>query len=291
MAADEFTLGQYVEALREHLTQFPPTDGFRLLEVREEGDEVAVVFRWRGNPHTFVIRFDRDFAGFFGEEDLEMRVPHDGAELEFWCENIQFWLMEELDTGHLARARRHREGEEIVLTSPPGTPALDDEEVWVHDVPQFAGEFTLPWRIRLRMAPRMLMARLRGRPANFGWAAWAPLDEPPGDGLRDGDWLAEAGLDPARVRAIRADGRLLVWLQASGDTQVEPLAFGQCAVVATDDPEVALVEVLETADGAPTGTRQHLVDAAVHAAADQGVRRLLVPDGAGGTEVVDTALL
>lgn len=289
--ATDLPIVQHVDALRQHLTRYPPTEGFHLVAVREDGGEVAVVFRWRRNPHTFVIRFDRDFAGPFGEEDLEMRVPHEGAEIKYWCENIQFWLMEELDTGHLVRSRRHREGDEVVLTSQPGTPAVDDEQVWVDDVPQFVREFTLPWKIRLRMAPRMLIARLRGRPATLGWTALAPLDEPPGDGLRDGDWLSDSGLDPARVRAIRAEGRLLVWLQAMGDGTVDDPALGQCAVVATDDPEVALVEVLETAVGAPTSARQHLVEAAVHAAADEGAHRLLVPDGAGGTEVVDTALL
>lgn len=283
---DTRPISDHVSALRVHLARHPPTEGFHLITVREDSDEVAVVFRWKVNPHTFVIRFGTDFAGPYSDAEM---WPEGQDPLEAWCDDVQFWLMEELDTGLLTRAARRREGEEIVLVLELPTD-LVDEGVWVTDVPQYAREVRLPWRIGLRMAPRMLLAHIRGREASFGWTAWAPLDESPGDGLRDGEWLAKAGLDPARVRVIRDEARLLVWLQAMGDGSVDDPAFGQCVVVSTDDPEVALVEVLETAGGAPTSARQWLVDGAVHAAADLGARTVLVPDVTGGHERIDTAL-
>lgn len=117
-----------------------------------------------------------------------------------------------------------------------------------------------------------------------------PLEEgTPSDGLTDGQWLTQAGLDPARVRALRGEGRLVAWLQAAGGCG-ESEWVGQCAVVTTHDPGVASVEVLEVASGASQETRQRLVDAAVRAAADAGARTVLVPDADDGVQSIDTAL-
>lgn len=56
------------------------------------------------------------------------------------------------------------------------------------------------------------------------------------------------------------------------------------------EQDVACIEVLELSEDAPHDARQRMVDAAVHAAADLGVRTILVPDGQGGHEAVGTAL-
>lgn len=280
------TAVDHAAALRDHLSRYPPSDGFHLVDVRGRGDEVAVVFRWQRNRHTFVIHFGTNFSGVYGDEDADLRM---GDELTSWCEDVGFWLMEELGTGHLTRATRHRDGEDIVLTTPTPTDGTEPRPgVWVGDVPQYAPEMTVPWPVRLRMSPWLLWARLRGRSASFGWSAWAPADVPEGDGRTDGEWLREAGLDPTGVRLVRDEGRLLAWLQALGKGS-ERLALGQCAVVSTDDPDVALVQVLKLADGAPAVTRTCLVESAVHAAADAGTRAVHVP-GAGGAERIDTAL-
>lgn len=273
------SLAEHTDALRAHLTRYRPTEGFDLLEVREDGDEVAVVFRWRRNPHPFVIRFGRGFAAFFAEEE--------GAGLDVWCEDVRLWLMEELDTGLLARADRRREGGEIVLT--PSSDGHRPRAAWVDEVPQFGPEPRLPWRLRALLALRGRIARWRGQPAAYVWATWAPVDQPPGDGRRDGGWLAEAGLDVARVRAVRDEGRLFAWWQAWAH---EPggNVVGQCAVVSTPDPDVAEILVLEVTDGAPSGARDELVLSAVHAAADEGARTVLVPTTDGGAEAVDSAL-
>ena len=135
----------------------------------------------------------------------------------------------------------------------------------------------------------MLLAVLRGRSFSFGWLADVDTEAEAGDGASDGSWLARAGLDPGRVRAIRAEGRLLVWLQLLGKDLADGPA-GQCAVVTCPEQDVACTEVLELSEDAPHDARQRMVDAAVHAAADLGVRTLLVPGGQGGHEAVDTAL-
>lgn len=135
----------------------------------------------------------------------------------------------------------------------------------------------------------MLLALLRGRSFSFGWLADVDTEAEAGDGASDGSWLAGAGLDPGRVRAIRAEGRLLVWLQLLGEDLAEGPA-GQCAVVTCPEQDVACIEVLELSEAAPHDARQRMVDAAVHAAADLGVRTLLVPDDQGGHEAVGTAL-
>lgn len=288
----ERPIAEHAAALRRFLSHDPPTEGFHLVDVRAEattGDEVAVVFRWRRNPHTFVVRFGRDLEGPYSDHEA---WPEGQDPVEAWCEDVQFWLMEELDTGLLARASRHREGEVIALTAvaPPPAPAEpDSDQVWIDHVPQFAPEMRLPWQVHVRLALRTVLARLMGRRAALGWATWGPLDAEPGDGVRDGEWLADAGMNPAAVRAIRDDGRLLVWLQALTDA-LEDQAVGQCAVVTTVDPQIVRMEVLETTSRAPEGLRDRLVLAGVHAAADEGARTVLVPDGRGGDEAVDTAL-
>ncbi|WP_282072222.1 hypothetical protein [Janibacter hoylei] len=299
----EHPIAEHAKALHHHLTFHPPTEGFHLVDVRAEigtesttGDEVAVVFRWRRNPHTFVVRFGRDLQGPYSDHEA---WPEGQNPLEAWCEDVQFWLMEELDTGLLARATRQREGEVVALTAvaPPPAPMEPDlGEVWISDVPQYAPEVSwhpgrgvrLPWRTRLRVAPGMLLAVLRGRSFSFGWLADVDTEAEAGDGASDGSWLAGAGLDPGRVRAIRAEGRLLVWLQLLGKDLADGPA-GQCAVVTCPEQDVACTEVLELSEDAPHDARQRMVDAAVHAAADLGVRTLLVP-GQGGHEAVDTAL-
>ena len=178
----------------------------------------------------------------------------------------------------------------LTAVAPQPVPTKPDpDEVWIDHVPQFAPEMRPPWRVHLRLAGRTVLARLRGRRAVLDWATWGPLDAELGDGLRDGEWLADAGMDAASVRAIRDDGRLLVWLRALTDAQ-EDQAAGQCAVVTTEDPHVARMEVLEVTDRAPEGLRDRLVLAGVRAAADEGVHHVLVPDGRGGEDGVDTAL-
>ena len=296
----EHPIAEHAKALHHHLTLHPPTEGFNLVDVRAEigtestaEDEVAVVFRWRRNPHTFVVWFGRDLQGPYSDHEV---WPEGQNPLEAWCEDVQFWLMEELDTGLLARATRHREGEAIVLSS-PSTTIEDEDGLWVSDVPQYAPEVRwhpgrrvrLPWRTRLRVAPGMLLAVLRGRSFSFGWLADVDTEAEAGDGASDGSWLARAGLDPGRVRAIRAEGRLLVWLQLLGEDLAEGPA-GHCAVVTCPEQDVACIEVLELSEDAPHDARQRMVDAAVHAAADLGVRTLLVPDGQDGEDAVDTAL-
>ena len=84
---------------------------------------------------------------------------------------------------------------------------------------------------------------------------------------------------PWRTRQTVAPGMLLAVLRGRS------LSFGWFADVDTE---------VEAGDGASDGeahldARQRLV-AAVHHAADLGVRTLLVPDGRGGREAVDTAL-
>lgn len=300
----EHPIAEHAKALHHHLTLHPPTEGFTLVDVRAEigtestaEDEVAVVFRWRRNPHTFVVRFGRDLQGPYSDHEA---WPEGQNPLEAWCEDVQFWLMEELDTGLLARATRQREGEVVALTAvaPPPAPMEPDlGEVWVSDVPQYAPEVSwhpgrgvrLPWRTRLRVAPGMLLAVLRGRSFSFGWLADVDTEAEAGDGASDGSWLARAGLDPGRVRAIRAEGRLLVWLQLLGEDLAEGPA-GHCAVVSCPEQDAACIEVLELSEDAPHDARQRMVDAAVHAAADLGVRTILVPDSQGGHEAVGTAL-
>ena len=296
----EHPIAEHAKALHHHLTLHPPTEGFNLVDVRAEigtestaEDEVAVVFRWRRNPHTFVVWFGRDLQGPYSDHEV---WPEGQNPLEAWCEDVQFWLMEELDTGLLARATRRREGEEIVLSS-PSTTIGDEVGLWVSDVPQCAPEVSwhpgrrvrLPWRTRLRVALGMLLALLRGRSFSFGWLADVDTEAEAGDGASDGSWLARAGLDPGRVRAIRAEGRLLVWLQLLGEDLAEGPA-GHCAVVTCPEQDVACIEVLKLSEDAPHDARQRMVDAAVHAAADLGVRTILVPDGQGGHEAVGTAL-
>lgn len=272
----------HVEALRTHLTRYRPSKGFELVDVYEDGDLVAVVFRWNKDPSSYLVRVDPRYVGPFA---AAAGGPTD-ERLQGWAEDLQLWFMEELDTGFVARADRSREGDVVVLT-PHRDVEEDREPAWyVTDVPQFAPEWVMPRRLRLRMALRSAWARLRGRPATLGWTAWGPVDEVPGDGARDGCDLADAGMDAAAVRALRDDAGLVAWLKVIESATLDALAH--CAIVTTQDPAVFRVAILQSSATAPDGVHAALVSAAVRAAADEGARTLLVPGDDGLLESIDT---
>lgn len=91
------------------------TDGFQGIDVREEDGRLLTEFRWRMDPNAYVVAFA------FPEDATSpwTGLPVDDA--QEWAQEIAFLLMEELDTGLVARARRSQRGDAVELA--------------VHDVP------------------------------------------------------------------------------------------------------------------------------------------------------------
>ncbi|MFK5636057.1 hypothetical protein [Ornithinimicrobium sp. LYQ103] len=83
-------------------------DGFRLIDVRHQGPDVLVLFRWRENRHVFgvVIPWPEAISLTTGE-------PADSP--EEWAAEASLRLAEELDTGYVGRALRRQKPDHIEL--------------------------------------------------------------------------------------------------------------------------------------------------------------------------------
>lgn len=103
-----YSQDEAVAALRPLLLGRGVADGFRLVDLRAQGRDVLVVFRWRKNRHIFgvVIPYSPHVGHSTGE-------PIGSA--EEWATEVSWWLTEELDTGYVGRARRRREPDYIEL--------------------------------------------------------------------------------------------------------------------------------------------------------------------------------
>lgn len=271
------------ERAGERLAASSPTEGFALVEVWPEGDDVLVAFRWKLDPHTYVTRHPSAVLPMTGEEPDGWQA--EGVEwAQEWADCLGLELMEELDTGLMARARRSQVGDRILLTRPsPAAPDGRSHRVAVSEVPQYSPRVSLPLRVRARLVGRWLRARVTGRPdPGFGWVAYAPLSMEPGDGSDDGQHLAQAGLDIALPLALREQGQLTEWVQAHRD-DLEYRVLGHAAVgpVVAGHAEIVL---LETVPGAPAETADELVALAVRFAADAGARTVAVPGDEGSPE-------
>jgi hypothetical protein len=97
------------------------TEGFRGIEVRNEGDRLVVEFRWRRDPNTYLLRFPFP--------DGVQESP------EYWAEELAFLLMEELDTGLVRRSGRTPLGDGLVELKIDGAPDVMPSAYYVGDVP------------------------------------------------------------------------------------------------------------------------------------------------------------
>ncbi|MFF4190011.1 hypothetical protein [Nonomuraea sp. NPDC001831] len=94
------------------------TAGFAGVEVVAEGDGLLVVFRWRRDPNTYALRIGFPAAS----ESAWTGLPVSSADA--WAHDVEFLLMEELDTGLVRRSRRTvRDGRVLLDTR-------DAPDVW-----------------------------------------------------------------------------------------------------------------------------------------------------------------
>lgn len=305
----EMSVGRYADELRDRLREHPPHAGFTLVDVRAveaveaDGEPlVEVAFRWHRDVEVYAIRRSPTWFAYMG---LEPGVVASEDEIrEIWVSEMSIWLTEELTTGYMARGIRHRESDLVVVEQPRDDGEPGRSSLSVHSVRQWVpgpvATRDLPPALRRRVRWEGVTARLRGRSEfSVGWMGDADADvlDRPGDGTRDGAHLEGAGLDAARVRALRdrVSPRLLAWVWAgdgTGEVTEDATPFGHCAVVATDDPDVAEVAVLELLPEAPARCRDALLRLAARTAAERGgARTLVVPSAGGGPpERLGTAL-
>jgi hypothetical protein len=85
------------------------TDGFTGVDVRDDGNRMLLEFRWRRDPNTYVLGIDYPEDASSPWDGL----PVDGAQQ--WAQDLDGLLMEELDTGLVARARRRARGDFVEL--------------------------------------------------------------------------------------------------------------------------------------------------------------------------------
>ncbi|GAA1231206.1 hypothetical protein GCM10009633_00270 [Janibacter melonis] len=270
------------EAAQDLVTS-PPTDGCVVDEVRAEGEQVAIVFRWHDAPHPFVIRLATDSWAY--GLDLDGAKTHEIGWPAAWADDVRFWLMEELATGYVGRASRRADGDRVELVPPDpasGERTTTGAPVYVTDVPQYPpsppAEIVERW-------DRMVESGV-DTPTSFGWISYGRGE--PGDGLTDGAHLTEAGLDAAAARRLRQEGELGAWLQAMPDD--EHAGWAGHVVLGTVRDGVVPVLLLETTPGAPQGTHDALLAGAVVQAEMLGGRTLVVDDEDGHREISTSRL-
>ena len=74
--------------------------GFRGVCMTQVENGLLLTFQWTRDPNTYAIRFS--LPGTPGDEGGVL--PADSS--ESWAQEQALWLMEKLDTGFCARARR-----------------------------------------------------------------------------------------------------------------------------------------------------------------------------------------
>ncbi|MFI9592793.1 hypothetical protein [Nonomuraea sp. NPDC052265] len=115
----EWSRPEVLEAVRTRLLRpGAVTEGFSGVAVVAEADGMSVVFRWRRDPNTYAIR-----VGFpAAPESAWTGLPVSSA--DEWASDVEFLLMEELDTGLVRRSRRTvRDGHVLLDTR-------DAPDVW-----------------------------------------------------------------------------------------------------------------------------------------------------------------
>lgn len=284
MGTDDTTdLARRCAEAAQDLVSSPPTDGCVVEEVHAEGDRVAIVFRWHDAPHPFVIRLAAD-DGVYGVWTPETSVEEPGWP-EAWALDTRYWLMEELDTGYAARARRRPDGDRVELLPPEprvDLPPRPTTGLDVSPVPQYSP--AVPPEVLQRWA-QMVESGVEG-PVTIAWMGDASAE--PGDGLTDGAHLAEAGLDAAAARRLREEGELGAWLQATPDD--EHAGWAGHVLLGTVRDGVVHVLLLETTPDAPEGTRDALLAGAVVQAEMLGAHTLVVDDEDGHREISTSRL-
>lgn len=103
-----FSRDAAVAALKPLLGGTTVPDGFRLVDVRSEGSDLVVLFRWRSNRHVFGIVFPWRAA-------VGVSTGQPVASAGEWATEVSWWLAEELDTGYVGRAWRRQKPDYIEL--------------------------------------------------------------------------------------------------------------------------------------------------------------------------------
>lgn len=85
------------------------TRGFEGIDVRDDADRLLVEFQWLRDPNHYVVDFP------YPEDATSAWTGLPVSDAQEWAVDIAFLLMEELDTGFVARARRTRRGNAVAL--------------------------------------------------------------------------------------------------------------------------------------------------------------------------------
>lgn len=222
-----------VKAVRDLLSRSTVvSQGFRLVAIWLERDELVVSFRWWRDPNRYAVRFPLP-------DSTLPESPWTGLPVvtsQDWAHDVVGLLAEELGTGAVRHARRRRHH---------GVVELD----W-HDAPNpcphgyHSSAVVLPSAL-----DRSLMLR-----ADFGRS------------------LAAVGLDVAVPRRQHRKGRLLSWLKLTSDrVSPEPVGHASVSWHPTL-PTTATLDVLQLLPGVIDTAASYLARMAVHDAAEAGAK-------------------
>lgn len=238
------------------------TEGFRGQDVREDHGSLLVVFRWFRDPNTYAVRFPLTHESPWMPE-LPTPESVDG-----WVDDVAGWLMEELDTGWVRRARRSHLG---------GLVELDRDEARGSDVPRRYDIEAVPpdslveeWLAEAGMDVT-LARQLRSEGRLLTWIKVS--DSVARAGSRSSFSIAAFGDEPPPMSK-----RKLLWARLTAQlrgTWGHNTPVGH-AVVSRDrrSEEAAILELLEVTSEAPAAVRHSLVLHAVHDAAEAGCLRI-----------------
>lgn len=124
---DPWPRAETLAAAREWLLGPAVTDGFVGLDVRDEADRLVLEFRWMKDPNVYLIAVD-----YPAPEDADSWPAADPA--RGWVMDQSILLMEELDTGLVARADRRVRGDSIELDMDQDFPDRIPREYYIGEV-------------------------------------------------------------------------------------------------------------------------------------------------------------
>ncbi|GII90457.1 hypothetical protein [Sinosporangium siamense] len=127
--AIEWPREEVLAAVRTHLLRAGGvTDGYSAVDVVAEPENMLVIFRWRRDPNVFAIEI-----GFPATpESTVTGEPLPSADA--WASDVEFRLMEELDTGLIHRGHRTiRDG--YVVLDPKDAPDIWPTGYFIDSVP------------------------------------------------------------------------------------------------------------------------------------------------------------
>jgi hypothetical protein len=253
----EWSRQEVLEAVRTRLLRpGAVTKGYSAVDVVAESEAMLVIFRWRRDPNIYAIKVE------FPATSESPWTGLSATSIDGWAADVEYLLMEELDTGLVRRSRRMIR-ESYVLLDTRDAPDPWPAGFFISSVP-FGDDVVRPLR-QLKDDEESACAIRRSPSASVSPHAAKP-----------GHWLAEAGMDATIPRQLIVEARLACWLQAYVDNARGKPFVGHAAASWQDERHtIARLDVAHIQPGIPSEVREALVRVAVCEVAEAGALRVV----------------